>query len=124
MARPDPCIFVFGSNRQGIHGAGAALWAKKYRGAIQGQGEGRQGQSYAIPTKATPWVALPLEAIKTHVETFLEYAEANPSESFILTPIGCGFAGYKPEQIAPMFLYPPHNVILPNEFYFILRKEM
>lgn len=118
----DP-VFVFGSNRKGIHGAGAALWAKKHRGAIQGQGEGRQGNSYAIPTKETPWVALPVEAIKQHVDTFLEYAKANPSTMFALTPIGCGLAGYKPEQIAPMFLYAPHNVILPTEFYFIVAKE-
>lgn len=81
MARPDNAVFCFGSNRQGIHGAGAAKWAKQYRGAIQGQGEGRQGQSYAIPTKSTPWVTLPLEAIRTHVERFLEYAKETPQHS-------------------------------------------
>ena len=38
-------IFVFGSNLAGRHGKGAALFAKKQHGAIQGQGEGLQGRS-------------------------------------------------------------------------------
>ena len=44
-------IFVFGSNTQGRHGAGAALIAKQKFGAIYGKAEGLQGQSYAIITK-------------------------------------------------------------------------
>ena len=43
-------IFVFGSNLKGIHGAGAALFARTHCGAVLGQGEGLQGQSYALPT--------------------------------------------------------------------------
>lgn len=43
-------IFVFGSNLAGRHGAGSALEALKKHGAIYGQGVGRQGNSYAIPT--------------------------------------------------------------------------
>lgn len=44
-------VFVFGSNSKGIHGAGAAATAKSQFGAIQGQGEGMQGNAYAFPTK-------------------------------------------------------------------------
>ena len=42
-------IFVFGSNLQGMHGGGAAYVAHRKFGAIWGQPEGIQGQSYAIP---------------------------------------------------------------------------
>tara|TARA_R110002096_G_scaffold186205_4_gene365138 strand:+ start:820 stop:15558 length:14739 start_codon:yes stop_codon:yes gene_type:complete len=44
-------VFVFGSNPEGRHGAGAALVAKKQFGAKNGQGEGLQGNAYALPTK-------------------------------------------------------------------------
>jgi len=44
-------IFVFGSNPEGIHGAGAARVAVDSFGAILGQGEGLQGYAYALPTK-------------------------------------------------------------------------
>lgn len=50
-ALPKDHIFVFGSNPEGRHGFGAALAAKKFFGAKYGQGEGLQGQSYAIITK-------------------------------------------------------------------------
>ena len=43
-------IFVFGSNARGLHMGGAARVALEKFGAIMGQGEGPQGQSYAIPT--------------------------------------------------------------------------
>ena len=44
-------IFVFGSNPQGRHGLGSAKEAKDKFGAIYGQGEGLQGNAYALPTK-------------------------------------------------------------------------
>ena len=44
-------IFVFGSNIEGRHGAGAAKVAREQFGAIYGQGEGLQGNAYALPTK-------------------------------------------------------------------------
>lgn len=116
-------IFVFGSNLKGIHGAGAALHAKKYFGAIQGQGVGRQGNSYAIPTKHSPYQTLPLETIKLYVEDFLEYARNNYWESFMVTPIGCGLAGYLPTHIAPLFKGAPENVNLPQEFIKVLVSD-
>ena len=109
-------IFVFGSNLAGRHGKGAALFAKQNHGAIYGRGEGLQGSSYAIPTKDERLQSLPLERIAKHVERFKEVANYFPAITFRLTPIGCGLAGYKPEQIAPMFKGATENVIIPEEF--------
>lgn len=109
-------VFVFGSNLAGRHGKGAALWAKQHRGAIYGQGEGYQGHSYAIPTKDERINTLPLFRIRNYAHRFKRFAREHPELTFQLTPIGCGLAGYTPEQIAPMFDDVPSNVILPEEF--------
>lgn len=109
-------VFVFGSNLAGRHGKGAALHAKKYFGAVYGQGIGRQGNSYAIPTKDEKLKTLPIEEIRKHVEDFKNYAKQNYWESFMLTPVGCGLAGYRFDQIAPLFQNSPENVNLPKEF--------
>jgi hypothetical protein len=109
-------VFVFGSNEQGIHGKGAALTATKEHGAVRGQGVGLQGNSYAIPTKSTPYKTLDLPEIKKYVDDFLDFARKNPDTKFNLTAIGTGLAGYKPEQIAPFFADAPENVIKPKEF--------
>ena len=108
----DP-VFVFGSNLAGRHGKGAALWARLHRGAIYGQGVGGQGNAYAVPTKDRQLRVLPLHVIRTYISEFLDYARRQPNISFELTPIGCGLAGYRPKQIAPMFSDAPPNVILP-----------
>lgn len=109
-------VFVFGSNTAGRHGKGAALTAARKFGAIYGQGEGMMGRSYAIPTKDKNLRTLPLDTIERAVRYFLWFAETNSDLRFLLTPIGCGLAGYKPKQIAPMFANAPANVILPPEF--------
>lgn len=106
--------FVFGSNTKGIHGAGAALWARQHRGAIQGQGEGLQGQSYGIPTKDHSIRSLPLTEISKRVRVFLDFAEQHPEMTFEVTRIGCGLAGYKDSDIAPMFATAPENCVLPD----------
>jgi hypothetical protein len=113
-------IFVFGSNLSGRHGKGAALWAKQHRGAIYSQGEGRQGDSYAIPTKNENLKTLPVLVIGVHVNRFLRYAAEHPELTFELTPIGCGLAGYRPGDIAPLFAEAPANVQLPPEFLAVL----
>lgn len=124
----DNAIFVFGSNLGGRHGAGAALYARQHCGAIYGQGAGMQGKSYAIPTKDARLRVLPLSEIQVHVKRFLSYAAMcylkNVKLQFNVTPIGCGLAGYKPHEIAPMFknaLELP-NVSLPAEFIGVLTK--
>lgn len=107
-------IFVFGSNRAGRHGKGAALFAKNHRGAIYGQGFGRQGNSFAIPTKDENLKTLPLASIELGVLAFLLYADEHPELEFEVTRIGCGLAGYSEEEIAPMFANAPKNCHLPK----------
>lgn len=109
-------IFVFGSNLEGRHGKGAALYAKRHYGAIYGQGKGLQGDSYAIPTKGSPYDSLSLTEIQSHVQDFLNEAKSLPKHIFLVTPIGCGHAGHKIQGIAPMFKDVPPNVLLPAEF--------
>lgn len=117
-------IFVFGSNRQGRHGVGAALEAVRLHGAKKGQGYGRQGNSYAIITKELRKThdSVSLEEVRNGVWLFLDYAWKNPDLEFDVTPIGCGLAGFKPEQIAPFFAVSPPNVHLPKEFLEVLQK--
>lgn len=112
----EPSVFVFGSNLAGRHGKGAALHARKHHGAVYGQGSGRQGNSYAIPTKDEKLRPLPLHIIEAAVQVFLSYAQNHPATQFKVTAIGCGLAGYTPDQIAPFFSARPPNVDLPDEF--------
>lgn len=109
-------VFVFGSNLAGRHGKGAALFARQNRGAIYGQGEGLQGNSYAIPTKDGALRTLPLSSVAAHARRFIEFARSRPDLRFELTPIGCGLAGFVPSQIAPFFRDAPPNVALPRVF--------
>ena len=95
-------IFVFGSNLKGVHGAGAALAARAY-GAQLGIGEGPTGLTYAIPTKDERINTLPLARIEYFVKRFIQYTVNNPNLHFFVTRVGCGLAGYKDSQIAPMF---------------------
>lgn len=116
----DRQIFVFGSNLAGRHGAGSALEAMRNHGAVYGKGRGLEGDSYAIPTKSMYMNTLPLNVIQFYVDDFLRYAKRNPHLEFNVVAIGCGLAGYKPEQIAPMFKGYPDNVNLPEVFLGVL----
>lgn len=107
-------IFVFGSNLAGRHGRGAALVAREQYGAVYGVGDGLTGQSYAIPTKGMHLEVLSLDFIKFKVKQFIEFAKAHPEMTFHVAKIGCGLAGYKPTQIAPMFEGAPENCHLPE----------
>jgi len=127
----EPPIFVFGSNLAGRHGKGAALTARLKHGAIYGQGVGLQGDSWAIPTKdgrdggslRDPRQTLSLNEIGLYVAAFLTQADVlYPDRTFVVTPIGCGHAGYTPEQIAPLFRYAPKNVVLPEVFRAVLES--
>lgn len=116
-------IFVFGSNLSGRHGKGAALFAIKNHGAKYGQGEGRQGNSYAIPTKDENLKTLDLQVIETFIKRFISYARENTNETFQVTAIGCGLAGYVYNQIAPMFKDVSSNCILCDEFKSVLKEK-
>jgi len=109
-------IFVFGSNLAGRHGKGAALYARQNHGAIYGQGIGLQGTSYAIPTKDANIQTLKLVYIEKYVNDFIEHAKNNPTNTYKVTRIGCGLAGYKDHDIAPMFREAPSNCVLPEEW--------
>lgn len=113
-------IFVFGSNAEGFHGGGAAAYAMHKFGAIWGQGEGLQGQSYAIPTMEG--IAEMSEAI----QRFTSFAAEHSNMRFLVTRIGCGIAGYTATQIAPLFkeCINLENVALPSDFWDIMGLKM
>lgn len=115
-------VFVFGSNEAGRHGKGAALFARLHRGAIYGQGEGLQGNAYAIPTKDAHLRTLPLDVVRVYVERFKAFAASRLDMRFEVTPIGCGLAGYRPRDIAPMFADAPANCQLPPVFKLYLER--
>lgn len=111
-------VFVFGSNMAGRHGKGAALDARERFGARQGTAKGPTGRCYAIPTKNGDLQPLPPDLIGRYLAEFCKYAAAHPEQEFLLTPVGCGLAGYDPRVIAGMLFVhnPPSNVILPRSF--------
>ena len=113
---PDE-IFVFGSNLAGVHGGGAARLAYQRFGAVWGEGVGHHGQTYAIPTMQGG-----VDTIKPYVDDFIRYAKAHPNLTFLVTRIGCGIAGFKPEEIAPLFdrALDMYNVVLPEDFFNII----
>lgn len=115
---PDE-VFVFGSNLAGRHAAGAARAALHKFGAIEGQGVGLQGQSYAIPTMQGG-----VDTIKPYVDEFVLFAKEHPDRIFYVTRIGCGIAGFKDREIAPLFEGALHldNVRLPEQFVRVLNK--
>ena len=99
----DGEIFVFGSNLAGRHGRGAAYAAVKKYGAVYGVGVGKSGNSYAIPTKNEFVITMDIFTISAYVNEFIAFVENHPHLDFFLTRIGCGLAGYKDSQIAPLF---------------------
>ena len=112
-------IFVFGSNHFGHHAGGAARYALDHFGAEWGNGEGLQGQSYAIPTMEG------LDSTKQAVQRFITFARQHQELTFLVTPIGCGIAGYTPHEIAPLFADAQSlaNIYLPASFLKILGKK-
>ena len=112
-------VFVFGSNLAGRHGKGAALYALQHYGAKYGEGVGRQGNSYAVPTKDFLLKVLTLDTISRHLADFISYAKEHPEDTFMLTPIGTGLAGYSREQIYSLLkqLDVPSNVLFTKEWF-------
>ena len=112
-------VFVFGSNLQGMHGGGAAHVAHEHFGAIWGQGTGLQGQSYAIPTMHGG-----VDVIAPYVKDFIAFAKEHPELKFLVTEIGCGIAGFKASEMAPLFkeALEVENIHLPERFIEELEK--
>lgn len=107
-------VFVFGSNLGGMHGGGAARTAYENFGAVWGEGVGHFGKTYAIPTMQGG-----VETIKPYVDQFIAYAAEHPELTFYVTRIGCGIAGFRDEEIAPLFkdCRDMDNVVLPRSFH-------
>ena len=117
---PPNWIFVFGSNLAGHHSGGAAKDAVDCFGAKWGQGEGLQGQSYAIPTTQGG-----ADAIRPYVDRFIAFAKEHQEYVFVVTPIGCGSARHPLSEIAGLFkeaLY-LNNVQLPRAFVLAIYAE-
>lgn len=116
----DGEIFVFGSNLAGNHYGGAANTAYRKFGAEWGVGVGPTGQCYAIPTMQGG-----VESIKPYVDLFISYAALHPDNRFLVTRIGCGIAGFKDEEIAPLFWEAINlsNVTLPPKWWAILHEN-
>ncbi len=114
-------IFVFGSNLAGFHGGGAARFAYNNFGAIWGQGVGLQGQCYAIPTMHGG-----VDAIKPYVDEFIAFAQTHPELKFYVTMIGCGIAGFRVSEIAPLFAaaIDVYNIVLPRTFVVECMRKM
>lgn len=118
-------VIVFGSNLEGRHGAGLARACLKW-GAIYGVSKGRQGKTYAIPTKdlRKGIRSISLEDIKGHINTLINYCEEHKEIEFLMTMIGCGLAGYTAEEISELFpLDIPNNLILPKQFADNIKKR-
>lgn len=115
-------IFVFGCRNSGRHLDGASAFALEHFGAVSGQREGRQGQSYAIPTIGG---TIGLHDIGKSVERFTQYAVEHSELHFLVTPIGCGGGGWHPQEIAPLFAKASKlpNVSLPQDFWDQLNKS-
>lgn len=116
-------IFVFGSNEAGRHGAGAAYAATKNYGAPLGVGFGHHGSSFAIPTK--DWIvdSLPLDVIEFYVKRFVAFTNTFRDAEFFITRVGCGLAGYKDSDIAPMFKGCSETCNFPEEWKQYLEEE-
>ena len=112
-------VFVFGSNLAGQHGGGAARLAYNKFGAEWGVGVGMTGQCYAIPTMHGG-----VEDIRPYVDDFVAYAKAHPELTFLVTRIGCGIAGFRDEDMAPLFVDTTalENVALPARWIEILEE--
>jgi hypothetical protein len=102
-------IFVFGSNLAGVHGAGAALAARKHYGAVNGVGVGLTGNAYALPTKDERLTPLPDKRVYAYIKEFMAFAREHEHWTFRVTRVGCGLAGFTDKQIAPLFDDAPMN---------------
>ena len=121
---PENMIFVFGSNLAGQHTEGAAKTALENFGAMPNVGRGWSGQCFAIPTMNEHLQQMPLSQIQHYVDDFKIYTKNHPKMTYFITSLGCGTAGYKIEEIAPMFKGISHNVIFPASFRPFVEKPL
>jgi hypothetical protein len=108
--------FCFGSNLDGNHGAGAALYALRHCGAVMGVGEGPTGDAYALPTVGKGLSRMSFTEVKKHVHKFLLFAAQSPYEVQKVTRVGCLRAGFTDAQMAPLFAEAPFNCRFDTEW--------
>ncbi|MEI0612516.1 hypothetical protein [Brachyspira pilosicoli] len=121
----DDEVFVFGSNTEGMHAGGAARMAMNW-GAVYGKAFGLQGKTFAIPTvDYTRSGKMSVDEIKKYVDEFLDFTIKNKDKKFLVTEIGCGIAGFKVSEIAPLFrkALEYSNVYLPERFINYLKDN-
>lgn len=106
-------VFVYGTNPNGEHTSRAARTAVQKFGAIEGEGEGLFGQSYAIPVHKNRRAVM-VDA----VGKFIDFALNNPNKKFLVLAIGCGAAGMDAAFVALMFrkAIEVENIYLPKLF--------
>ena len=115
LITPDAdTIFVFGSNPEGRHGAGAAKVARESFGAVYGQGEGLQGNSYALPTKDLRVTAnkglrsISREQIIENIKKLYDVARSTPEKTFKVAYTNKAtevtLNGYSGQEMVEMFI--------------------
>lgn len=117
-------IFVFGSNPEGRHGSGSAKAAKEKFGAIYGQGEGLQGQAYALPTKDLrvkenkALKSISEDDIIKNITKLYDVARSMPDKNFKVAyrtgPFETSLNGYTGLEMSDMFTAMP----VPNNIWF------
>lgn len=114
-------IFVFGTDKWGSQKYGAAGLAAKKFGAQIGIIEGATGFCYALPTKG-----FSLLDLKKAVQRFKDHVDSNPQFTYLITPVGCGHAGFSVSEVSALFAgfitYP--NVMLPKAFVEEYKREV
>lgn len=140
---PFQCM-VFGANKLGFHGAGAAGFAsfgvagnvwreynyaeKPYgwlgkwnvKGIGEGYQEGTEGRSYALPTVTKPGArrSMSLREIAASVDKFYRFARRRPDMEFLVSySEKGGLNGYTPKEMASVFAGDiPENVLFEEGF--------
>ena len=121
-------IFVFGSNPEGRHGAGAAKVAKDQFGAVYGQGEGLQGNAYALPTKDlrvkenNGYKSISPNQIIESIKKLYEVAKQNPTKKFKIAytnttePSLNGYTGLEMIEMFNSAGERPSNIVFSKEW--------
>lgn len=121
-------VVLIGTNESGIHGAGIADHAYKNWGAVMGQGFGAMGQCFGLPTKDWEIVSLDPHIINQYVQRYIVWTQLrqNKKRTHYVTQVGCGLAGFTPEEIAPMFAecIDMKNIWLPESFIDVIGKPL
>lgn len=109
-------IFVCGTNTAGLHYGGAAKQAWEDFGLVWGVGEGLSGRSYAFPTLDGEFNKLKIRSLVNSRNRLYKSCEVNKDNEYILTKVGCGIAGYQENEMKDLFIDPPNNLILPEDW--------